>query len=275
MTNNIEYIIPKLNSLKSMYNLGHQPKINNQCRQNLRFINQASENSSNRFRLRKSFGNKLFNLLPETSYYQYIIFLYQNSSFNFIENQAVKETQKISQFNQAECMFEFNFENLDIINGDLTDLSDLTIGYQPFLTQEFNENIDKIYLIKNLEEEPIEISNKLIETTGNRQSGYNIILKDDGCSESGLTPFRKAFNAGDIMNTNNLPTSSRLSKPPNQVNSLNNMFGWKSSSGSIRQDYDGSFYTGNPKFIYDSSDYVKFKKLQAINKNYNDITFGG
>ena len=36
-----------------------------------------------------------------------------------------------------------------------------------------------------------------------------------------------------------------------------------------------SAYSGNPKFVYEGSDYTKFKKLQAINRNYNDITFGG
>ena len=34
-------------------------------------------------------------------------------------------------------------------------------------------------------------------------------------------------------------------------------------------------YSGNPKFIYDSSDYIRFKKLQAINRNFNDETHGG
>ena len=34
-------------------------------------------------------------------------------------------------------------------------------------------------------------------------------------------------------------------------------------------------FSGNPRFVYDGSDYARFKKLQAINRNYNDITFGG
>ena len=34
-------------------------------------------------------------------------------------------------------------------------------------------------------------------------------------------------------------------------------------------------WTGNAKFVYDGSDYVKFKKLQANNRNFNDITYGG
>lgn len=32
---------------------------------------------------------------------------------------------------------------------------------------------------------------------------------------------------------------------------------------------------GNPKFVYDSSDYTRFKKLSAKNRNYNDSSFVG
>ena len=32
---------------------------------------------------------------------------------------------------------------------------------------------------------------------------------------------------------------------------------------------------GNNKFVYDSSDYIKYKKLRSVNRNYNDRSFGG
>ena len=32
---------------------------------------------------------------------------------------------------------------------------------------------------------------------------------------------------------------------------------------------------GNSKFVYDSSDYIRFKKLSAKNRNYNDSSFVG
>jgi hypothetical protein len=32
---------------------------------------------------------------------------------------------------------------------------------------------------------------------------------------------------------------------------------------------------GNQRFVYDSSDYIKFKRLSAKNKNYGDCSFGG
>ena len=32
---------------------------------------------------------------------------------------------------------------------------------------------------------------------------------------------------------------------------------------------------GNKRFVYDTSDYIKFKRLSAKNKNYGDCSFGG
>ena len=37
----------------------------------------------------------------------------------------------------------------------------------------------------------------------------------------------------------------------------------------------GSAFTGNPKFVYDGSDYTRFKKMKAKLKTYNDKSFGG
>jgi hypothetical protein len=31
----------------------------------------------------------------------------------------------------------------------------------------------------------------------------------------------------------------------------------------------------NGKYVYDSSDYVTYLKQRAVNKNYNDLTYGG
>jgi hypothetical protein len=33
--------------------------------------------------------------------------------------------------------------------------------------------------------------------------------------------------------------------------------------------------SGNPRHVYDGSDFIRYKKLAAINKNYNDKSFGG
>ena len=34
-------------------------------------------------------------------------------------------------------------------------------------------------------------------------------------------------------------------------------------------------YSGNPKFVYDSSDFIIYKKIKAQGKTYNDKSFGG
>jgi hypothetical protein len=92
-------------------------------------------------------------------------------------------------------------------------------------------------------------------------------------SPSAITPFRRYFNAGDSAGTTNSGPSERLGRPINQVGS-------SSMVSRLHAQYGGTnagsaFYTGNQRFVYDGSDYVKFKKLLAVNKTYNDSSFGG
>ena len=94
-----------------------------------------------------------------------------------------------------------------------------------------------------------------------------------------LTPFRRAMNAGDpYVTVNMVPNDSLYPKPSNQVQGSRRAAnqGAASTAGNGRRTTaGGSAYTGNPKLVYDSSDYIRFKKLQAKNRNYNDPTFGG
>ena len=91
------------------------------------------------------------------------------------------------------------------------------------------------------------------------------------------TPFRVAMNAGDVNGTYQKPVdTTALPKPSNQVHvTKSSLFGWKLSAGSVKTIDGGSAYSGNPKYVYDGTDYVRFKKLQAIKRNYNDKSFGG
>ena len=123
-----------------------------------------------------------------------------------------------------------------------------------------------------------------------------------------ITPFRALMNAGDVKGANNkyianselaaqlegtLNSDPIYYKPINQVSSVKRasnqaavkMSGYlpRSSVNTINDlktfAPEGgnkiANWTGNPRFVYDGSDYVKFKKLQANNRNYNDITYGG
>jgi hypothetical protein len=81
-----------------------------------------------------------------------------------------------------------------------------------------------------------------------------------------ITPFRAVNNLGDFLARRNYVCGG-----PNQVNASKP--GMKGRIGSIISQCDGSGiagYSGNSKFVPDSSDYITYKKQRAININYND-----
>lgn len=87
-----------------------------------------------------------------------------------------------------------------------------------------------------------------------------------------ITPFRRYFNAGDTNGTVNSYPSSLLGSH-NQVTGNSMVSRIHATGGGT---YNGNaFYSGNQKYVYDSSNYVKFKKLFSVNRNYNDSSFGG
>jgi hypothetical protein len=84
-------------------------------------------------------------------------------------------------------------------------------------------------------------------------------------------PFRAVNNLGDFLGRVNYscggPNPQSASKP-----------GYGRLIGSIPQQCDGTGIEPtncNPKFVSDSSDYIKFKRLRAVNHNYNDLSNGG
>ena len=91
-------------------------------------------------------------------------------------------------------------------------------------------------------------------------------------TELRTTPFRRAYHAGDPFGTVNesplpiLPGSNQVNGAG--VSRLNVKSGGPHNDGT-------AFYSGNPKFVYDGADYTRYKKLKAINKTYNDSSFGG
>jgi|TARA_B110000093_G_scaffold58460_1_gene63196 hypothetical protein len=92
--------------------------------------------------------------------------------------------------------------------------------------------------------------------------------------QSATTPFRAINNAGDLLSRQNYscggPTQSFQSRPG--MHGLKNAFGHISS----RCDNSGAEAAScNVKYVYDSSDVIRYKKQKAINKNYNDLSYGG
>ena len=89
-----------------------------------------------------------------------------------------------------------------------------------------------------------------------------------------LGPFRTAYNAGDVITNNIESTNIKYGKETNQVGG-NNLSRLQLRGDGISGQNGRAMYSGNPRFVYDGSDYIRFKKLQALNKNYNDKSYGG
>lgn len=85
------------------------------------------------------------------------------------------------------------------------------------------------------------------------------------------SPFRVAMNAGDILGSINEGPSPLLPSN-NQVNGIGPSK-LRAHSGGVKSG--AAFYSGNPKYVYNGSDYTRFKKLQTKNKSYNDSSFSG
>ena len=94
-----------------------------------------------------------------------------------------------------------------------------------------------------------------------------------GTKASANSPFRLATNAGDPLSRRNYSCggiSIQAHRPRNH--------GLKNLYGSINSLCDGSGIepsTCNVKYVYDSSDYTRFKKSIAANKVYNLQSNGG
>lgn len=91
--------------------------------------------------------------------------------------------------------------------------------------------------------------------------------------ERKIGPFRAVYNAGDFLSRPNYTSGGS-----NQVNNVRTLNGYKVLGGAIHPQADNTGIpsaTCNPKYVYDGSDYIRFRKLQAINRNYNDYSFGG
>tara|TARA_B100000424_G_scaffold157523_2_gene120451 strand:- start:110 stop:598 length:489 start_codon:yes stop_codon:yes gene_type:complete len=88
-----------------------------------------------------------------------------------------------------------------------------------------------------------------------------------------LGPFKTAYNAGDVTTNGYGGTDPKYGEASNQVGG-NNLSRLQGLGDGVKKNGNAS-YSGNPRFVYDGSDYIRFKKLMAINKTYNDKSFGG
>jgi hypothetical protein len=85
------------------------------------------------------------------------------------------------------------------------------------------------------------------------------------------TPFRAVNNSGDFLSRKNYSSGG-----PNPTNASRP--GYARLIGSLWSNPDTTGIPSsscNVKFVADSSEYTKFKKQQANNRNYNDLSQGG
>ena len=98
------------------------------------------------------------------------------------------------------------------------------------------------------------------------------------------TPFRAVNNAGDLLSRQSFSCGGSCqtfqSRPG--LNGLRQKFGSTSVNcspsvvwSSIQLDSKIPSATCNVKYVFDGSDYTKFKRNQAVNRNYNDRSNGG
>jgi hypothetical protein len=126
--------------------------------------------------------------------------------------------------------------------------------------------ISPIQTITNQKDSSDVTSRRIVRDSWNRY-----ILKQVNGHPRVTTPFRAAENSGDFLGrlyySCGGPNPSNANKP-----------GYGRLIGSVPQNCDGTGIpasTCNTRFVADSSDYTRFKKLRAMNQNYNDSSFGG
>ena len=83
------------------------------------------------------------------------------------------------------------------------------------------------------------------------------------------TPFRVSFNAGDLL------LRQKEGGGSNQIKGSVGVGQYRYNLGLVDGVKKGDGASGNQHYVYDSSDYVRFKRLKAKQYNYNDTSFGG
>ncbi len=109
----------------------------------------------------------------------------------------------------------------------------------------------------------------------------NQVKVPGGKLRSTAGPFRTAFHQGDVLSRVNQSCGGS-----NQVNDVNSSKLRLGMGRSVSQrdcqtvtqgvtPLDVPLYSGNQKYVSDSSLFTRFKGLSMINKTYNDSSFGG
>jgi hypothetical protein len=144
-------------------------------------------------------------------------------------------------------------------------------GWMPQQTQ----NVDKTY------PEFEQIRWTLKEAWNTKYRGQ---LRRNGLKQSITTPFRAVNNAGDLLSRENFSCGGSCQTPQSRPG----LHGLRTHFGSVQAScVPSAVYSSlqlldnvpaaacNVKYVYDSSDYTTYLKQRVVNKNYNDLTYGG
>ena len=113
---------------------------------------------------------------------------------------------------------------------------------------------------------------------------YRGQLRRNGLKQSITTPFRAVNNAGDLLSRDNYSCGGTCQTPQSRpgLHGLRTHFGSVQSSCIPSATYSSLQLINNipaaacnVKYVYDSSDYTTYLKQRAVNKNYNDYSYGG
>lgn len=115
-------------------------------------------------------------------------------------------------------------------------------------------------------------------------TSYRRQLRANDLKQSITTPFRAVNNAGDLLSRENYScggTCQSFQSRPG-LRGLRQRFGSIQSTcvpsaayNSLQLITNVPAAACNVKYVYDSSDYITYLKQRAVNKNYNDFSFGG
>lgn len=144
-------------------------------------------------------------------------------------------------------------------------------GYMP----QQNQTVDKEY--ENFESVRFTLKNAW-------NTNYPQQLKANKLTKSIVTPFRAVNNAGDLLSRSNYscggPCQTFQNRPG--LRGLKQRFGSVSVSctpsaayNSLQLNKSIPAAACNTKFVYDSSDYIRYLKQSATAKNYNDLSYSG
>ena len=113
---------------------------------------------------------------------------------------------------------------------------------------------------------------------------YPSQLRRNNLKKSITTPFRAVNNAGDLLSRENYScggTCQSFQSRPG-LKGLSQRFGSVQGScvpsaiySTLQMINNIPAAACNVKYVYDSPDYTTYLKQRAVNKNYNDLTYGG